>query len=233
MEVPGFKKKKFVRESGQFDDKQEAKRSALEDQERLALGQEVSEFYGQLTAASPTARTGHEHAFDEHQQGGFYCSICQEVVHPKIERATHIRSTVHLINDKYQPGPVYGIPADNVGYQMLIHKYDWEQDRGLGKRGDGRLEPLPTRLKSDRKGVGHAETRPLRITHFPSSFDGTKLPPCEDKRPMRIEGECKKSSAAKKRTNLRISRQQKRARAEMEKDKEQAIKDAVYNEFGL
>lgn len=42
---------------------------------------------------------------------------------------------------------------------------EWEENKGLGPEGKGRLDPVQTQLKTDRKGLGSG-TLPYRVTHF-------------------------------------------------------------------
>jgi hypothetical protein len=158
----------------------------------------------------------------------------------------HTTSTVHLFHTTHTPAPAFGIPPNNVGYQMLLHKYDWEQDRGLGVEGQGRLEPIATRLRApdDRKGVGHEATlaRPLRITHTKARHgneDGEEeeeeVAPLLPNEALALEEARKEKGQMKKnRKNKRKrkeKREQKREREDLQRRRDQGVREAVYNEY--
>jgi hypothetical protein len=132
---------------------------------------------------------------------------------------------------------------------MLLHKYDWEQDRGLGVEGQGRLEPIATRLRApdDRKGVGHEATlaRPLRITHTKARHgneDGEEeeeeeeeVAPLLPNEALALEEARKEKGQMKKnRKNKRKrkeKREQKREREDLQRRRDQGVREAVYNEY--
>lgn len=56
------------------------------------------------------------------------------------------------------PGPPQPkLQPDNVGFRLL-QKAGWNVGEGLGKSGDGILEPLKVYKKSDRRGIGGSST---------------------------------------------------------------------------
>jgi hypothetical protein len=157
----------------------------------------------------------------------------------------HTTSTVHLFHTTHTPTPAFGIPPNNVGYQMLLHKYDWEQDKGLGTEGQGRLEPIATRLRApdDRKGVGHEATlaRPLRITHTKSRHwtaedeveqEHLEAAPLLPNEALALEHNKpdKKKNKNKKRKR-KEKRQEKRDREDRQRQRDQGVREAVYNEW--
>ncbi|KAK8791865.1 hypothetical protein WA158_005242 [Blastocystis sp. Blastoise] len=96
-----------------------------------------------------------------------YCQLCKMKVPPK-EWMDHIYSISHQYNQNQNihVSPIE-ISSTNKGYQLL-EKLGWNKDKGLGKEGEGRMEPVPTRLKLNRLGVGSQFEAPLRVTHFPA-----------------------------------------------------------------
>lgn len=73
------------------------------------------------------------------------------------------------------PPIVYGLPAENRGFQIMVNSMKWEPERGLGpteKSQQSRLFPIATQFKTDRTGIGSRTMRklPKRITHFASKM---------------------------------------------------------------
>ena len=77
----------------------------------------------------------------------------------------HEASIAHRMSGS-QPAPVnpFMLSTSNRGYQMLLQ--DGWAEGGLGLRANGRLHPVPTTLKRDRKGLGAPCTTEARVTHF-------------------------------------------------------------------
>ncbi|XP_069672158.1 G patch domain and ankyrin repeat-containing protein 1 homolog [Periplaneta americana] len=96
--------------------------------------------------------------------GEFYCDICKQNFHRSWRK--HVTSTVHLLSShpKSSIPTVYGIPATNKGYQMLV-KRGWDREKGLGPTGSGNKFPLKTVLKQDREGLGGQQKNKARVTH--------------------------------------------------------------------
>lgn len=87
----------------------------------------------------------------------FICDICNKQFPDKIE---HLSSTVHNINaSKGKKIPTcYKIPESNKGYQIML-KAGWDRDLGLGPDGTGKMYPIKTVQKKDRKGLGHKKPK--------------------------------------------------------------------------
>jgi len=82
-------------------------------------------------------------------------------------QAKHINSTLHQFNKQHkEPSKVYYLPESNVGYRLMKETLGWQEDQGLGKENQGNKEPIKTRLKNDRLGLGMKSRYPLRVTHF-------------------------------------------------------------------
>jgi len=93
-----------------------------------------------------------------------------------------------------------------------MNKQGWNDEKGLGASGQGRLDPIPTRFKPlhDRLGVGHvqANKQPLRVTHhFPVVAARSARKPKRGER-----------------------RQLRRMKEEQEKVRLETIREAVYGD---
>lgn len=86
------------------------------------------------------------------------------------EDANHRTSTAHLLSLSRSPQPsslALGVPASSPGFRLLL-RGGWEPGMGLGPRGEGRANPIPTVLKRDQEGLGYRCTPQPRVTHFPA-----------------------------------------------------------------
>ncbi|KAJ9577287.1 hypothetical protein L9F63_006126 [Diploptera punctata] len=94
----------------------------------------------------------------------FYCEVCKQQF-SDTTRARHSTSMVHLLclGPPLTVPTVYGIPANNKGYQILL-KGGWDREKGLGPSGSGNKFPLKTVLKRDREGFGKCK-RKAQVTH--------------------------------------------------------------------
>ncbi|KAI8794332.1 G patch domain and ankyrin repeat-containing protein 1 [Biomphalaria glabrata] len=105
-----------------------------------------------------------------HQQeefSKFYCQYCQSEF-TAVDKLSHESSVVHLLNtNRKHKKHFYIIPKTNKGFQMLL-KTGWEQDKGLGPKGEGCKYPVKTVLKQDRAGLGIEENskKKAKVTHF-------------------------------------------------------------------
>jgi len=60
----------------------------------------------------------------------------------------------HIVeHEQREKGLSTSISANNLGFKMM-EKMGYKQGEGLGKKGEGRAEPVPIRLKSNRFGFG-------------------------------------------------------------------------------
>lgn len=91
----------------------------------------------------------------------YYCESCNDYFD---DRESHVVSSVHLIKLNYESNIYYGIPETNKGYQIMKNYLNWNENKGLGKDEQGRIYPLSTVFKKDRKGLGLHKEKP-RITH--------------------------------------------------------------------
>lgn len=81
------------------------------------------------------------------------CDSCNNLYQ---DREEHLSSTIHNINASKgkKITASYVIPVNNKGYQLML-KDGWDKNTGLGKDGSGKLYPIRTVQKKDRKGIGH------------------------------------------------------------------------------
>lgn len=94
-------------------------------------------------------------------QLNYFCESCNDYFE---DRETHVVSSIHLIKLNYESNIYYGIPETNKGYQIMKKYFNWDENKGLGKDKQGRIYPLSTIFKKDRKGLGLVKEKP-RITH--------------------------------------------------------------------
>ena len=59
-------------------------------------------------------------------------------------------------------------------FQMMVRNDNWDPDSGLGKDSEGKLYPVKTVLKRDRKGLGEGEALKPKVTHF-APFDSASV----------------------------------------------------------
>ncbi|XP_004711761.1 G patch domain and ankyrin repeat-containing protein 1 [Echinops telfairi] len=93
-----------------------------------------------------------------------YCESCDA----HFQDANHCTSTAHLLALSRGPCPPNlppGVPASSPGFKLLL-RGGWEPGRGLGPRGEGRTNPIPTVLKRDQEGLGYSSASQPRVTHF-------------------------------------------------------------------
>lgn len=85
--------------------------------------------------------------------------FCEDCAEPCVgDRTAHARTIAHQFARSVAAvggGPTVhlALPSGNVGYRMLRDQLGWEEGRGLGKGGQGALQPIATRLKRDRHGL--------------------------------------------------------------------------------
>lgn len=97
------------------------------------------------------------------------CDVCG--MHVKGARQAHQASVGHRLRVAEAAGPtppVAGrgvvLTAKNRGYRLL-KQAGWDEKSGLGPKGEGRMQPIRTQLKRDRKGLGAVEGDAARHEH--------------------------------------------------------------------
>eukprot|EP01103_Thecamoeba_quadrilineata_P013179 TRINITY_DN3579_c0_g1_i1.p1 TRINITY_DN3579_c0_g1~~TRINITY_DN3579_c0_g1_i1.p1 ORF type:complete len:279 (+),score=61.07 TRINITY_DN3579_c0_g1_i1:30-839(+) len=148
--------------------------------ETLEDGLAVSQLYHTIIGSGLDSSNSNKTKPESQDQTKNHCSICQDFYTESLE--DHISSLVHTFKRFVENGPppkVYHISESNPGYQILKNKLGWDESHGLGKDKQGPLNPVATRLKRDRLGIGHelSEKNKLRVTHFASEYDYRTLLP--------------------------------------------------------
>ncbi|XP_054985680.1 G patch domain and ankyrin repeat-containing protein 1 [Sorex araneus] len=95
-----------------------------------------------------------------------YCETCDA----HFQDSNHRTSTAHLLSlsrSSQPPNLPLGVPTSSPGFRLLLQG-GWEPGMGLGPRGDGRANPIPTVLKRDQEGLGYRSSLQPRVTHFPA-----------------------------------------------------------------
>ncbi|XP_032254371.1 G patch domain and ankyrin repeat-containing protein 1 [Phoca vitulina] len=93
-----------------------------------------------------------------------YCETCNA----HFQDSNHYTSTAHLLSlprDLRSPNLPLGVPTSSPGFKLLL-RGGWEPGMGLGPRGEGRTNPIPTVLKRDQEGLGYRSVPQPRVTHF-------------------------------------------------------------------
>ncbi|XP_008535757.2 G patch domain and ankyrin repeat-containing protein 1 [Equus przewalskii] len=93
-----------------------------------------------------------------------YCETCDA----HFQDSNHRTSTAHLLSlsrNLQPPNLPLGVPTSSPGFKMLLRE-GWEPGMGLGPRGEGRTNPIPTVLKRDQEGLGYRSVPQPRVTHF-------------------------------------------------------------------
>lgn len=101
-----------------------------------------------------------------HAPSAQYCETCDA----HFQDSNHCTSTAHLLSlpRSFQPPNLpLGVPESSPGFKLLL-RGGWEPGMGLGPRGDGRANPIPTVLKRDQEGLGYKSALQPRVTHFPA-----------------------------------------------------------------
>ncbi|XP_068816781.1 G patch domain and ankyrin repeat-containing protein 1 [Capricornis sumatraensis] len=95
-----------------------------------------------------------------------YCETCDA----HFQDSNHCTSTAHLLSlsrDLRPPILPLGVSTSSPGFKLLL-RGGWEPGMGLGPRGEGRANPIPTVLKRDQEGLGYRPAPQPRVTHFPA-----------------------------------------------------------------
>jgi len=95
------------------------------------------------------------------------CEDCGEMFDTD-EKALHIAKISHQVSlkrDYVKRNPGFGISEANIGFQ-LMKKSGWDGVSGLGDDQTGKLFPVKTILKQDRRGLDTGDKKKSRVTHF-------------------------------------------------------------------
>ncbi len=209
---PKFKKKAFIPAkdtTGTVEEierlEKERSRQYLEERERL--GREAQQIYREILAMPSKAKKKRklENADVKVEEEKVFCDICKDHYPKSWSHEDHLRSIAHLVSEQRKSSKHYYINATNVGYQML-KTMNWDEDQGLGRASQGRLDPIKTQFKRDKTGLG-ATNLPWKVTHF-KSFEK----PEEKKQPK-----------------THMSKSQRRLEEIQQKRRDAAIRRVVYS----
>jgi len=96
------------------------------------------------------------------------CDDCGEMFDVD-DTASHKAGITHQLSlqhdDHVKKNPGFLLPETNVGFRMM-KKRGWDGVSGLGQGGSGKLFPVKTSFKSDRRGLEVGDKKQMRITHF-------------------------------------------------------------------
>ncbi|KAJ3049789.1 G patch domain and ankyrin repeat-containing protein 1 [Rhizophlyctis rosea] len=101
------------------------------------------------------------------------CTICSQIFTSHAAYTSHITGVPHLVTlaerrdgeGETEPTPVYyALNESNVGYRLLRNE-GWNPSAGLGASNEGRTQPIPTRMKNDRLGIGVKPRGQKTVTH--------------------------------------------------------------------
>lgn len=103
----------------------------------------------------------HRNIKRKRRKNEYICEVCDNKVYP--DKSEHLSSTTHNINASrgIKPTACYKIPESNRGYQIML-KGGWTRE-GLGPDGSGKMYPIRTVQKIDKKGLGLEKSK-LRKT---------------------------------------------------------------------
>lgn len=97
-----------------------------------------------------------------------FCKDCGEI-YDKNNLSSHRAKISHQLStkseEKIKRNPGFQISESNVGFK-LMRKAGWDGTSGLGEEGKGKLFPVKTIFKQDRRGIESGDLKKCRITHF-------------------------------------------------------------------
>jgi hypothetical protein len=102
----------------------------------------------------------------------------------------------------------------------MLKDMKWTEEEGLGAHSQGRLEPIATRLKNDKLGLGAAAQQPLRVTH-------------KEEEMAAVSDAAKRRKEEKRRGRAGKGRREQRALAVSERKQEERLREEVYADFPL
>lgn len=94
------------------------------------------------------------------------CDICGEMFDADLKKL-HMSKITHQLSVKrmIKRNPGFVLNESSLGFQMM-KKSGWDGVSGLGIHQCGKLFPVKTSLKKDRKGLNIGDRKHMRITHF-------------------------------------------------------------------
>ena len=114
------------------------------------------------------------------ESGDLHCDLCN-ITLVNDTWIAHMQSIGHQwkrSKGQHQYINPYMNPSSQA--YRVMESMGWREGEGLGYEGNGRLEPIPTRLKDNHLGIGAEDDHmPLRITHTPHNDDADPHEPPE------------------------------------------------------
>jgi len=94
------------------------------------------------------------------------CDICGEMFDADLKKM-HISKITHQLSVKrlIKRNPGFVLNESSLGFQMMM-KSGWDGVSGLGQDQCGKLYPVKTSFKKDRKGLNIGDSKCMKITHF-------------------------------------------------------------------
>ena len=97
------------------------------------------------------------------------CDDCGEMF-DKDKEAAHKATIIHQLSLKEEDGskkrnPGFLLTEGNRGFKMM-KRSGWDGVSGLGDESQGKLFPVKTVFKHDRRGIDIGDKKKMRITHF-------------------------------------------------------------------
>ncbi|WOL09828.1 G patch domain and ankyrin repeat-containing protein [Canna indica] len=116
-------------------------------------------------------------------------------------------------DEEFVPSASTAIDSSNVGFKLL-KKCGWKEGTGLGVSEQGMLEPIPTLVKTNKRGIG--------ADRLKKKVEAKKDP--DDK----VQ---KKHESQSKRKNNQVSKRIRKMHQEEERMKEKEFERAFFREF--
>ncbi|XP_047162943.1 G patch domain and ankyrin repeat-containing protein 1 homolog [Vigna umbellata] len=82
------------------------------------------------------------------------------------------------------PGSATAINSSNIGFQLL-KKQGWKEGTGLGVSEQGRLEPVETYVKNNKRGLGADKVKKKAVKVKPDHSDSSKETSQQDHLPQK------------------------------------------------
>ncbi|KAF3457924.1 hypothetical protein FNV43_RR02585 [Rhamnella rubrinervis] len=81
-------------------------------------------------------------------------------------------------------GSAAAIDSSNVGFKLL-KKHGWQEGTGLGISQQGRLEPVETHLKNNKRGLGADKVKKKAIKRLDNATATASNDKCDQERPSK------------------------------------------------
>ncbi|XP_071770536.1 G patch domain and ankyrin repeat-containing protein 1 [Centroberyx gerrardi] len=124
-----------------------------------------------------------------------WCDVCGNRYSSSL--SSHLSSTLHQFSlRRPPPTPHYCLPPSSASYKMMV-RCGWDPEKGLGPEGAGPMQPVPTVLKRDQKGLGYGPMKRAKVTHFTAKDHEAVKPSSKEKEARGGRGKRKEESRRK------------------------------------